>query len=202
MTAENRLFLRTVCRIADVRDDAQTAQDLLSVPHIFGAFVMHVPVLPDESLADVRATLKTMLQFHGERMDYTNSQTQQPYTVEDWGRAIDAWESYCPADTILDKDALPFSEENGCSPTQWVVQAIAIDDDSAALDLYMEGLSRLENRDFDLKGVMPASYMQDTCIRMPDGILFSRWEAVADEGRDPEEGEQVTFAQLVEEGAK
>ncbi|MCP1243621.1 hypothetical protein [Acetobacter lambici] len=199
MTAENRLFLRTVCRIADVRDDAQTAQDLLSVPHIFGAFVMHVPVLPDETLADVRATLKTMLEFHGERMDYTNNRTQQPYTVEDWSRAVDAWEDYCPADATLDKDALPFSEESGCSPTQWAVQAIAIDDEDAALDLLRDGLGCLESKE-TVKGVLPASYMHKACIRMPDGELFTCRDAVAEEGRDPTEGEQITIADLIKQG--
>lgn len=175
---ENRLFARVVGRLADCR-----FEPLHDPLHIFGAILLSVPVIPEDTVQDVRDTLTTMLGVHLERLDYRLSESQTPYTAEDCQKAASAFCQHRQADEIFDSAAQPFDEDEGMSPTCAIVQVIAIDNQCAALDLYHEALGRLEGRE-TLEGFIPFSYRADTCVQASNGVLYSRMEVL--EGEAPE----------------
>lgn len=188
---ENRLFARVVGRLEDCR-----IEPLHDPLHIFGAILMAVPVIPEDTVQDVRDTLTTMLGVHVAGLDYRLSESQTPYTAEDCLKAASVFCQHRQADEIFDSSAQPYDEDAGMSPTCAIVQVIAIDDQCAALDLYYEALGRLEGRE-TLEGFIPFSYRADTCVKASNGVLYSRMEVLEDAAPDyVDTAETVLFGAL------
>ncbi|GBQ47898.1 hypothetical protein [Komagataeibacter europaeus] len=193
---ENRIFIRPVRRIEDVRRADCPASNPL---HIFGEVIMSVPVAPNDTVADVRQTIATMLEVHGAGLDASNSESQTPYTADDWQKAVAAFASDRADTDVFDPTALPYDDtpDQMRWPTNWLVQAIAIDDQAAALDLYMEVLGRAEAGESWRLDIAPASYLDDECFRLPDGSLWSRQDAAEDSGRNTEDGRAITLREIM-----
>lgn len=194
MTAENRIFIRPVLRIEDVR-----RQSPANPLHIFGEIVLSVPVDAADTVANVRETIDAMIHVHGHELDAKNSDSQKPYSEDDWKKAIAAFASDRADGDVFDPQALPYdaSPDQMRYPTNWLVQIIAIDDQAAALDLYMEVLGRAEQGERWRLDIAPASYLADECCRLKDGSLWSRPDAAEDNGMDTEGSQIVTFGDLM-----
>ncbi|MFT8519917.1 MULTISPECIES: hypothetical protein [Acetobacter] len=192
-----KIFLRSVARIHDARNDAEALSARNNAPHLFGDLFVSVPVDPGDTVANLRETLSTMLEVRIEHGD-ANFLGSLAVSRSDWKAAIDAFLSNRPAGSLVDPEALSYDAEEGRCPTNWLIQAVPVSADDTALDLYMELLSRAENGEGWNPDLAPASYLDDTCFVMSDGAVFSREEAASESGKDSDDGEVMTLKALFE----
>lgn len=205
-TSEPRLFIRPVGRIDDVSNmESILAAEKNGIPAITGELLLSVPVLPGDTLSDTKDIIMTMAEVRMPEglmprgaLDPKMTETGQNYTKKDWEAAL---KLYCRsrADTeITDPSAARYDQDAERCPTNIIVQVIPIDNQSAALDLYMECLDRFEKGERDFSDLIPEGYLEnDTAFRCVDGSLWSRVEAAVDSGMDVEGGENVSFRDLM-----
>jgi len=192
-----KVFIRPVGRIADVRDDAQMLKFLMADSDLSGDHHFMVPVLPTDTVEDVRKTLRTMISVQAEASSARGA-AGFPISATDheWIEAVSQIGSDKDDTAIFDAEALPYDSDRAQCPTNIVFQAFDVSNEATALDLYMELLSRAERgEEWDWKQA-PSTFLDDTCIRFPDGAYYSRQEAAEDDGRDASEGVLMSFRQV------
>ncbi|AQT06684.1 hypothetical protein [Acetobacter persici] len=206
---ENRLFIRVIGRISDVKDQNAIDRQFEGSscdPDITQCMTMNVPVLAEDTYKDLKDTISTMAEvfcppdqefFHPNApLNPAGSKSCKPYSKEDWASAISAFCRFQPDRDHPDPKASPYVIADGYCPTNLVVQVIPVDNESAALDLYMECLDRFSQGERDFAEQIPESYLEnDTAFLCPDGTLFSRAEAAADAGYDT--GMEISFRDLM-----
>lgn len=207
---ENRLFIRRIGRIENTLDDASFKRRFDHSncdPTISGSLTLSVPVIPFDTFADTKGIIGQMVKAGydpaqcltpGFPLNHSQTESGQPYSPEDWDAAIKAFCRSHPDADLTDAAALPFNVDEGFSPTNLMVQIIQIDNQAAALDLYMECIDRFAKGEKDFADEIPESYLdQDSAFVSPDGQLFSREDAALDAGVSVEDIRLVSFRDLM-----
>ncbi|OUI86824.1 hypothetical protein HK19_02000 [Acetobacter persici] len=199
--SKEKVFIRSVKRIQDVRNEQEVNYAHAVAPHIFGDLILSVPVTATDTVSDLRKTLETMLTV---RMDAGGLGFLGSLDIssDDWHIAIDTFLSHRPALALVDSNAAPYDDELGLCPTNFLIQIVPVCDEGAALDLYMEVLGDAINGENWSPELAPESYLSDTCFMSADGDIFSREEAAEDEGVSREGGKILTLKEVFESHQK
>ncbi|GBQ84953.1 hypothetical protein AA14337_2956 [Acetobacter malorum DSM 14337] len=206
---ENRLFIRVIGKISDVASDSaylKRFEGSSCDPDISQCLLLNVPVIPDDTFEDTKDIISNMVEIASPAgkanpepagpLNLEGTGTKKPYSKEDWEAAISAFGRLHKDSELTDVQSAPFNEGEGYSPTNLVVQVIPVDNESAALDLYMECLDRFSRGERDFSEQIPESYLEnDTAFLCPDGKLFSRAEAADEAGYDT--GVEISFRDLM-----
>lgn len=114
---ESRLSIHIIGRVMDCRNEVTVV-----FPHEPGTIILSVPIIPEDTVQDVRNTLAAMLTVHMERLNWRLAIGQRPYTVKDCHKAANGFQKHRSSDEIFDSAAYFFDEDMGLSPTCTVVQ--------------------------------------------------------------------------------
>lgn len=114
---EDRLSIHIVGHVMDCRNEA-----IVAFPYEPGTIILSVPIIPEDTVQDVRNTLTAMLAVHMERLNQQLAIGQRPYTVKDCYKAASGFQKHRSIDEIFDSAAYFFDEDMGLSPTCTVVQ--------------------------------------------------------------------------------